>query len=166
MVIREEQPSDITAIFNLTKAAFEHHRFGDHTEQFVTDALRTANALTISLVAEVREQVVGHVAFSPVSVSGGNRNWYGLGPIAVLPELQKQGIGMSLIQEGLLRLKSLGAEGCVLLGNPAYYERFGFRNTPDLVLEGVPQIYFLALPFGEREAHGTVSYHDAFSAKE
>ena len=166
MVIREEQPSDISAIFDLTKTAFEHHPFGDHTEQFITDALRAANALSLSLVTEDEGNIVGHVAFSPVSISGGGQNWYGLGPIAVLPELQKRGIGTSLINEGLSRLKSLGAEGCVLLGNPAYYERFGFANISDLVLEGVPQVYFLALAFGPRKAHGRVSYHEAFSATE
>jgi putative acetyltransferase len=165
MVIRQEQPSDITAIFQLTQAAFEHHPFGEHTEQFITNALRDADALTLSLVAEAEGKVVGHVAFSPVTISDGSRNWYGLGPISVLPELQKRGIGTSLIREGLSQLKSLGAEGCVLLGSPAYYERFGFRNRPDLVLEGVPQVYFLALPFEEHQSHGNVSYHEAFSAK-
>jgi len=166
MIIREEKPSDISAIFHLTKAAFEHHPFGDHTEQFIIDALRTANALTLSLIAEDEGNIVGHVAFSPVSISGGSRDWYGLGPISVLPKLQKQGIGTSLINEGISWLKSLGAEGCVLLGSPVYYERFGFKNIPDLVLEGVPQIYFLALPFGSREAHGKVSFHEAFSTTE
>ena len=166
MVICEEQPADIPAIFDLTGIAFKHHPFGNHTEQFITNALRDIHALTLSLVAEIDEKVVGHAAFSPVTISDGSPHWYGLGPIAVLPEFQRQGIGTALIREGLSRLRVLGAEGCVLLGDPAYYERFGFRNDPQLVLEDVPQIYLLALPLGENKALGTVSYHEAFSATE
>jgi putative acetyltransferase len=126
--------------------------------------LRAANALTISLVAEVGGKVVGHIAFSPVTISDGSHNWYGLGPISVLPEFQKQGIGKSLIHEGLSLLKALGAKGCVLVGEPKYYERFGFRNFPYLILDGVPQEYFLALPFDNNKTQGTVVFHQGFSA--
>lgn len=164
IVIRDERPADIAAIFDLTKAAFEHHPFGEHTEQFITDALRDAGALTLSLVAEDGGTVVGHAAFSPVSLSDGSREWYGLGPIAVQPERQRQGIGIALIHEGLRRLREGGAAGCVLLGDPAYYGRFGFRSHPALTLEGVPPMYFLALPLGGPMARGTVTYHAAFSA--
>lgn len=113
--------------------------------------MRDANALTISLVAEAHNKVVGHIAFSPVTISDGSLDWYGLGPISVLPESQKQGIGKSLMHEGLSSLKGLGARGCVLVGDPGYYERFGFRNIPDLSINGVPQQYVLALPFGENK---------------
>ena len=108
-------------------------------KQFIINALRAAGALTISLVAEVGGKVVGHIAFSPVTISDGSHDWYGVGPVSVLPEFQKQGIGKSLIQEGLSLLKAAGAKGCVLVGDPRYYERFGFRNLPDLILDGVPQ---------------------------
>ena len=126
--------------------------------------MRAANALTVSLVAEADGKVVGHIAFSPVTISDGSQNWYGLGPISVLPKFQKQGIGKSLIHEGLSLLKASGAKGCVLVGDPKYYERFGFKNLPDLVLDGVPQEYFLALTFGEEEIHGTVMFHQGFTA--
>ncbi len=164
MIIRNELESDVETISAVTKAAFESCPHGDHTEQFIVDALRAANALTVSLVAEDGGKVVGHIAFSPVTISDGSQNWYGLGPISVLPEFQKQGIGKSLVHEGLSLLKARGAKGCVLVGEPEYYERFGFKNLPDLVLDGVPPEYFLALMFGEEKIHGVVVFHEGFTA--
>jgi putative acetyltransferase len=164
MIIRNELESDVEAISEVTKAAFESCPYGDHTEEFIVNALRAANALTVSLVAEASGKVVGHIAFSPVTISDGSQNWYGLGPISVLPEFQKQGIGKSLIHEGLSLLKAKGSKGCVLVGEPKYYERFGFENIPDLVLDGVPQEYFLALPFDKIKAHGIVVFHQGFNA--
>ena len=166
MIIRQERAADVEAIFDLTKLAFEHYPYGDHTEQFVINALRVANALTVSLVAEVDGKIVGHVAFSPVSISDGSSDWYGLGPVSVLPEYQNQGIGSTIIREGLMRLRSLGAKGCVLLGNPTYYRRFGFVNQPALMLEEADQQHFLVLPLKgtDRSAQGVVSFHEAFSA--
>jgi len=166
MVIRHETESDAKTISDVTKAAFENHPISNQTEQFIINALRAANALTISLVAEVDGKVVGHIAFSPVTVSDGSRDWYGLGPISVLPEYQKQGIGKSLMYEGLSQLKARGARGCVLVGDPNYYERFGFRSLPELIHEGVPQENVLALPFGGNKAQGIVAFHQGFSATE
>src|SRR5512136_551471 len=88
----------------------------------------------------------------------------GLGPISVLPEFQRQGIGKSLIREGLSSLKSLGAKGCVLVGDPGYYERFGFRSLPDLVIDGVPQENVLVLPFEDSKTRGVVTFHEGFTA--
>jgi putative acetyltransferase len=110
--------SDIKAISEVTKAAFENHPISNHTEQFIVNALRAANALTVSLVAESNGKVVGHIAFSPVTISDGSRNWYGVGPVSVLPEFQRQGVGKSLIQKGVSFLKASGAKGCVLVGDP------------------------------------------------
>ena len=166
IIIRNENESDIDAISEITKAAFENLSISNHTEQFIINALRDANALTISLVAEAEKKVVGHIAFSPVTISDGSPDWYGLGPISVVPELQKQGIGKSLMREGLSLLKTLGAKGCVLVGDPGYYEQFGFRSLPDLVIDGVPQQYFLALPFEVSKTSGTVIFHEGFSAKD
>lgn len=165
IIIRNECESDIETISVITKAAFESLAISNHTEQFIICALRDAKALTISLVADAEKKVVGHIAFSPVAISDGSLDWYGLGPISVLPELQKQGIGKSLMHEGLSLLRSLGAKGCVLVGDPGYYERFGFKSLPNLLVEGVPPQYVLALPFEESEAHGVVVFHDAFNAK-
>jgi len=164
MIIRKELESDVEAIFAVTKAAFENHPHSKQTEPFIVNALRAADALTVSLVAEVGGKVVGHIAFSPVIISDGSQNWFGVGPVSVSPEFQKQGIGKSLIHEGLSLLKAMGAKGCVLVGDPNYYERFGFRNLPDLILEGVPQENFLALKFEESGARGVVVFHEGFSA--
>ena len=164
MIIRNETESDIKVISDVTKAAFENHPISNHTEQFIINALRAANSLTISLVAEVDKKVVGHIAFSPVTISDGSQSWYGLGPISVLPEYQKQGIGKSLMLEGLSRLKDRGAKGCVLVGDPDYYERFGFKSLPELTHEGVPQENVLSLPFDGNNARGVVVFHQGFSA--
>ena len=108
--------------------------------------------------------MVGHIAFSPVTISDGSLNWYGLGPISVLPEYQKQGIGKSLIYEGLSLLKVLGGKGCALVGDPNFYKQFGFRNIPTLIHEGIPQEVFLVLPFDETKAQGNVVFHEGFWA--
>ncbi len=163
-VIRKETESDIQAISDVTRAAFGNHPYSHQTEEFIVKALRDANALTISLVAVAGNRVVGHIAFSPVTISDGSPGWYGLGPISVLPELQRQGIGESMLREGLSLLKSMGAKGCVLVGDPGYYERFGFRSFRDLVIEGIPQENVLALPFEENKARGVVIFHDSFKA--
>jgi putative acetyltransferase len=164
MIIRNETVSDIEAIAEVTITAFRNLPISNQTEQFIINALRAADALTISLVAEIDGRVVGHIAFSPVTISDGSLNWYGLGPISVLPEYQRQGIGTSLIKKGLLLLKGLGGQGCVLVGDPNYYKRFGFRNIPDLVYEGIPQEFFLALPFNEKYPEGIVLFHKGFLA--
>lgn len=164
IVIRNETSADVGAITEVTIAAFKTLAISNHTEQFIIAALRAAKSLTASLVAEVDGRVVGHIAFSPVTMSDGTRNWYGLGPVSVLPEYQRQGIGKVLIEEGLSRLKSLDAQGVCLVGHPGYYGKFGFRNVPGLVLEGVPQEVFFALSFDGHIPQGTVTFHEAFKA--
>ncbi|UCH35097.1 MAG: N-acetyltransferase [Armatimonadota bacterium] len=164
MIIRPETDADTEAIAEVTKAAFENHPISQQTEHFIIAALRAANALTISLVAEVDRRVVGHVALSPITISDGSEDWYGLGPISVLPEYQTRGIGKALMHEGLSRLKALGAKGCALVGDPDYYERFGFRSVPELTQEGVPQRNLLVLPFGESRPQGIVEFHPGFLA--
>jgi putative acetyltransferase len=118
MIVRKETESDIEAISQVTIAAFKTLPISNQTEQFIIKALRAAGALTLSLVVEIEGRVVGHVAFSPVIISDGTEGWYGLGPVSVLPEYQKQGIGKSLINEGLSLLKQMGGRGCVLVGDP------------------------------------------------
>jgi putative acetyltransferase len=162
--IRNEQPSDIPNIFELTQAAFKDIEYSSHTEQFIVNALRDSQQLTVSLIAEYEGQIIGHIAFSPVSISDGTTNWYGLGPVSVQPEFQNQGIGSQLIHAGLDKLKTLKAAGCVLLGDPEYYARFGFKAKPELVLQGVPAEYFQTLSFTEKMPHGDVVYAEAFNA--
>ncbi|MBN2170187.1 MAG: N-acetyltransferase [Candidatus Krumholzibacteriota bacterium] len=164
LIIRSETKDDIGAIAEVTAAAFETLEISGHTEQFIIEALRAARALTVSLVAEVDGRVIGHVAFSPVTISDGTRDWYGLGPVSVLPRHQKQGVGKALIREGLSRLKALGARGCCLVGHPEYYWQFGFDNIPGFEYEGVPSEVFLAMSFDGRSPRGTVTFHEGFAA--
>lgn len=164
LIIRSETDADVSAITEVTVAAFKTLEIGNHTEQFIIKALRAAKALTVSLVAEVDGRVVGHIAFSPVTISDGTRNWYGLGPVSVLPAYQRQGIGKALIREGLSRLKDLKARGCCLVGHPDYYRKFGFKNISGLVLDNVPQEVFFALSFNGHTPQGTVTFHEAFKA--
>jgi putative acetyltransferase len=165
MTIRAEVESDIQVIGEITKIAFATLAISQHTEQFIIKALRAAGALTVSLAAEIDGKVVGHVAFSPVTISDGSPEWYGLGPVSVLPPHQRQGIGSALIRAGLSRLQARGGQGCMLVGEPDYYRRFGFRNPPTLTLEGVPPQYFLALPFTDQTPRGAAVFHSAFTAQ-
>ena len=164
IIIRDEIDADVDAITEVTVAAFKTLAISNHTEQFIVEALRANNALTVSLIAEADGHVVGHVAFSPVTISDGTQNWYGLGPVTVLPEHQRKGIGKSLILEGISRLKDLNAKGCCLVGHPDYYRKLGFKNVSGLVHEGVPQEVFLAMSFDGQIPQGTVNFHDGFKA--
>ncbi|MBE0669440.1 MAG: N-acetyltransferase [Anaerolineales bacterium] len=163
ILIRSENPTDIESIGQVTLAAFTGKFSDNPTEHLIVNGLRDAGALSLSLVAERDGKIVGHVAFSQVTINGENLNWYGLGPISILPELQKQGIGSKLIKEGLSLIRARGAKGCVLEGSPVYYQRFGFKSYPGLIYEGSPAPeYFMALPFYEDVPKGKVEYHKAF----
>lgn len=164
--IRPETPADIAAIDAVTVAAFLEAPHTDHTEQFIVAALRRSGQLTVSLVAEQSGVVVGHVAVSPVTIDDADSGWYGLGPVSVIPELQGKGIGSQLIDAALDKLRAIAAGGCVVLGDPGYYARFGFKATDALTLPGVPSEYFQALSFGAPVPQGTVAYHASFSAQE
>ena len=164
VVIRSEIDADVSAITEVTVAAFKTLEISNHTEQFIIETLRATKALTVSLVAELDGRVIGHIAFSPVTISDGTRDWYGLGPVSVLPEYQRQGIGKALIMEGVSRLKALNANGCCLVGHPDYYKNFVFKNMPELVLEGVPPEVFFALSFDGHTPRGTVTFHEGFKA--
>jgi putative acetyltransferase len=164
IAVKNEKPEDAAAITEVTVEAFRTLAISNHTEQFIVEALRAAGALTVSLVAELDGRIVGHIAFSPVTMSDGTGNWFGLGPVSVLPEHQRQGIGKALIREGLSRLKVLGARGCCLVGHQEYYRQFGFRNPEGLDLEGVPEEVFFALSFNGSIPQGTVAFHEAFKS--
>jgi len=164
LVIRDETRADAAVITEVTLAAFETLEISSHTEQFIIEALRSAGALTLSLVAEVDGRVVGHITFSPVTISDGTTDWYGLGPVSVLPEYQRRGFGKALILEGLSRMKDLDAKGCCLVGHPEYYRKFGFENVAGLAVEGVPDEVFFALSFDGRFPQGDVMFHKGFEA--
>ena len=138
MEIRPERHEDVDAIRAVTISAFKDMPHSSQTEAAIVDALRTAGAMTISLVAIQDGEVVGHLAFSPVTLNGEANGWYGLGPVSVRPDRQRTGIGQTLILEGLGRLRQLDAQGCVVLGDPGYYGRFGFVSDPGLRYGDVP----------------------------
>lgn len=164
MHIRNELPSDAEAIDAVTVAAFRQAVHASHTEQFIVRALRNAGQLAVSIVAEDHGSIVGHVAVSPVTGSGIPSGWYGLGPVSVLPARQRQGVGSLLVERALARLRGLGGAGCVVLGDPAYYGRFGFEVASSLVLAGVPPGYFQAISFNGQLPSGEVEYHESFEA--
>jgi putative acetyltransferase len=163
MIIRDELPGDRTAIAQVTAAAFAGVRHSDQTEPAIVAGLRAAGVLALSLVAVDDGAVIGHVAFSPVTVAGRNCGWFGLGPISVLPERQGKGIGGALIWRGLARLRSQDAAGCVILGDPTYYRRFGFERDDRLLYDGAPPEYFMRLSLRGEPPSGRVDYHPAFS---
>lgn len=164
LTIRPEAPSDIPIIHRIVEAAFANAPRTSHTEHYIVSALRRAGALSVSLVAEHGGSLVGHVALSPVTTTAEDEHWYGLGPISVLPERQGKGIGAELLRAALTQLQAIGAAGCVVLGEPSYYSRFGFCPEPGLVLKGVSPKHFLAISFTPKIASGEVSYHESFGA--
>jgi putative acetyltransferase len=164
--IRNETAADARAIEAVTISAFMSAPHTSHTEQFIVTALRKAGLLSISLVADAEGAVIGHVAVSPVSISDGASSWFGLGPISVLPEHQRRGVGSRLMHEALRVLREHGAAGCVVLGEPEYYSRFGFQADPNLILPDVPPEYFQAISLDSSRPRGTVSYPQAFNARE
>jgi putative acetyltransferase len=138
ILIRPECAEDHAAIYDITKRAFAPMPFADGDEQQLIGKLREAGALALSLVAERDGVVVGQVTFSPAFAADGSTGWYALGPVSVEPELKHQGIGGQLVRTGIAWLREQDAAGCVLVGNPAYYSRFGFRLFPELCPLGEP----------------------------
>lgn len=162
MIIRDETPADVEAIGALTAEAFATMPYSDGSEPAIIVRLRAVGALTFSLVAEEDGVIIGHVAFSPVTISREDGAWFGLGPISVAPARQRAGVGSALVRAGLERLRQIGAKGCVLAGDPGYYGRFGFACDPTFTSPGIPHEYFMRLALSPVYAGGTVTYHPAF----
>lgn len=160
--IRFERPADVVAISELTTSAFKDTAHGSGTEALIIERLRAAKVLTVSLVAFDDDEIVGHVACSPVTVDRAQGNWYGLGPVSVRPEQQRLGIGQALIRTALDHLRTLGADGCVLLGEPAYYQRFGFESHAALTYRGSRSRYFQRLVLLGPPATGDFAFHPSF----
>ena len=162
-ILRDEIPSYYAVISELTIEAFRPLNFPELTEHFVFETL--PGALTISRVAEIDGRVVGHIAFSPIVISDGTQDWYGLGPVSVLLEYQRRGIGKALIAKGLARLQGLGARGCCLVRHPEYYGKVGFIYPEGLSHEGEPQDCFFAIAFDGIYPQGMIGFHEGFHAK-
>lgn len=165
MIVRPEEAADIPGVRSLTEAAFAGAEHSSQTEAAIVDALRDAGALALSLVAERDGRIIGHAAFSPVLIDGADIDWFGLGPVSVSPGLQRRGIGTALVREGLARLGRRGVKGCVVLGDPAYYGRFGFTSDHALRYGEVPAAYFQSLVLAGPAARGEVEYHAGFEAR-
>jgi putative acetyltransferase len=163
VLIRSERPADKDAIEKVTAEAFAGKPYSNQTEHLIVNALRDAGELALSLVTEINEEVVGHIGFSLVTINGTAVDWYGIGPVSIAPEYQRQGIGSKLIKAGLAKIREAGAKGCVLEGSPEYYGRFGFKTYPNLMYEGAPAPeYFMALPFYDEVPYGKVEFHKSF----
>ena len=162
LTIRDERPSDAEAIAVATYDAFLGSDLpGERNEHLIAAALRDAGALAVSLVADVHGGIIGHVAFSPVTVDGRASGWYSLGPVAVVRRHQRMGVGAALIRAGLRRLRSLGAGGCVLVGHPSYYPRLGFVHPAGLVFDGIPEEVFFGMTFDGTWPQGRIGEHPA-----
>lgn len=164
ILIRPERDEDQTAIYDITKRAFAPMPYAAGNEQDLIDQLRKAGALVLSLVAELDGKVVGQISFSAAFAADGSDGWYALGPVSVEPALKHQGIGSQLIHAGIFWLKEQDAAGCVLVGNPAYYSRFGFKAFPELAPKGEPAEFFQILPLRVQEPSVVVGFHPLFHA--
>ena len=162
MHIRDERADDAQAIYDITKSAFATMPYSAGDEQDLINILRADGALAVSLVAEDDGAIIGHIAFSRVRIDDQPGNWFDLGPVSVRPDRQSLGIGSALVREGLSRIASMGAEGCVLLGYPAYYARFGFAHDPGLTFNGAVNPNFQQLTLKGETPCGEVTYHPAF----
>jgi putative acetyltransferase len=164
VIVRPETDRDADAIREVNIVAFQDHPYSRQTEHVIVEALRSAEALEVSLVAECDGEVVGHIAFSAAAIGGSSTGWFLLGPVAVRPVRQGGGIGRELVEAGLDALRSRGACGCVLVGDPAFYGRFGFRQCPGVAWHGVPDENVLCLLLSGEMPTGEVACHPAFLA--
>lgn len=163
MWIREETSADHEAIARVIAAAFAAAPHAGGNEARIVDALRASHALRVSKVADIDGRIAGHVALSPVSLDDGSEGWFGLGPVSVDPADQHRGVGSALVRAALAELPALGARGCVVLGDPVWYARFGFGALPSLRFDGAPAACFQALLVGDGNVpRAQVHYHPAF----
>lgn len=162
ILIRSETLADVADIRDVTQRAFAGRPYSGGNEQDIVDALRFQRALAVSLVAERNGRILGHVAFSLARAEDGSPGWYALGPVSVDPEFQRQGIGGALITAGIDQLRELGAAGCIVLGDTAYYCRFGFAKAPEIAPVGEPKEDFMILCLGSSIPTCAVKFHSAF----
>jgi len=161
--IKEASPSEYAAIRHVTQAAFASMSFSSGAEPNIIETLRAEGDLYLSLVAIGQGRLLGHCAFSAVEISGAAGSWYVLGPIAVGPSDQRKGIGRALVTEGLSRLQTQGAQGCVVIGNPQIYSRFGFQSDGQLIYGALDRALVQRIIFQGSAPFGQVSFAPAFN---
>jgi putative acetyltransferase len=165
VVIREEGPDDIAAVREVNRCAF-----GQEQESNIVDALRANGGALLSLVAIMDDRIVGHIIYSPVSVSD-MVNGAALGPMAVLPEHQRQGIGTRLVEAGNQKIKDAGHPFIIVVGHAEYYPRFGFRRASEYGVKcewDVPNDVFMVLvldPAKMQGMSGLARYRHEFSTR-
>jgi putative acetyltransferase len=162
VLIRDEKPGDIEDIYRVTKEAFLDRPYADGNEQDLVNRLRKSGSLVISLVAMLGDDLVGQITFSPAGNSVESDGWFALGPVSVLPEYQSKAIGAALVESGLERLREKDAKGCILTGNPAYYQRFGFELAPSRAPAAEPAEFFMVKLLSARQQAGKFSFHPDF----
>ncbi|MEO1700605.1 MAG: N-acetyltransferase [Pseudomonadota bacterium] len=162
LTIRLENTSDVEDIHAVTRAAFAPIRFSKGREAPIVHNIRQGGDLTISLVATLKGNIVGHIAFSPVTIDGSDKGWFGLGPVSVSPNYQKRGIGSQLVTTGLVELECTGATGCALIGSTSFYARFGFVSDSALSYKSVPKTHVQWMSFCARTAQGELRFAPAF----
>lgn len=162
--IRAEAAGDEASIHDLVEQAFAPMPFSDGDEQELVDRLRADGDLALSLVAvDASGAIIGHIGFSPVTIDDAACGWFQMAPVSVSPARQRQGIGSALIEAGLARLREQGAMGAAVVGNPTYYERFGFVAIDGLALASEhDRRYFRAQVFSGSAPAGTLRYAPAF----
>jgi len=165
LIIRPEAKEDFSTIRQLIREAFD-----TDAEANLVDALRKSNAEIISLVAEYRDTVVGHIFFSKVAIDGEcpDIKICGLAPMAVLPEYQRQGIGSQLVNRGDEACRKAGFSAVIVLGHAQFYPRFGFEPSVNYKIKSefdVPDEVFMIKELQRGtlvNCSGTIKYHDAF----
>lgn len=158
--IRQETPADEQAIAEVVARAFAGQPFADDNDALIVGALRVAGALVLSLVATEKGRIIGQVALSPATI--GAWRYLCLGPLAVLPEYQRRGVGTALMGHALGVAQAYGRDGVVVQGDPKYYNRFGFEVFPQIAFAGEGAEYIQVLPFTGTPS-GEVKFHAAFS---
>ena len=163
--LRAEQVGDEAAICDLVRRAFAPMPFSVGDEQDLVNALRADGDLVVSLVAvSPAGAIIGHVGFSPATIERQACGWYQMAPVSVTPGRQHRGIGSALIRAGIEQLRESDAAGIAVVGNPVYYERFGFTVLAGLAPESAHDApYFRAMVLGGKVPQGTLRYAPAFN---
>lgn len=161
--IRDERAGDEAAIRQMVERAFTGHPYSDGDEAQVIDALRADGDLVLSLVAEDGNAIVGQVTYSRAILSNGEEGWMVVGPVAVEPARQGEGIGRALMEAGEARMQAMGAKGITVLGDPDLYARFGYRQHTAMTLEGELGEYLQVKSFGAPIPAATITYAPAFA---
>lgn len=172
IIIRQEQPSDFNAVFNLIEKAFKSEEFSDHQEQFLVERLRKSETFIpeLSLVAETNNQIIGHILLTKIKIKNESETFtsLALAPVSVLPEYQGKGIGKKLIETIHQKAKALGYQSIILLGHETYYPKFGYKIAEDFNIRlpfKVPKENCMAIELTENalaNVSGVVEYPKEF----